>query len=262
MRVRQLLLVLVLSMAGALGSANAALLGNSCTILTGCAPDFNVTGLSVGYAYNGGIGEGILTVSGSTSDASFLPGQLNPWPDASDMTLAVDPDRSILVGNATDSGNRDFLMTMTVDSSGNLLDGLISMNGKVNSFFGPGNNTNPDFQGNQLYTAAANGVDLDGALIAAGSTITAMGYLNKTLDFRAALDPNSVLSMAGFGVGGQGILGVQGLGTGSGLIEWDTSWTATSASLGLVVPLPAAFWLFLSGIAVLFSTSRSRLMRS
>jgi len=261
MKASKFLLVGLWGLLGFTSTVNAALLSDNCTILSGCGPDFNITALSVGYAYDG-TSQGVLTVSGSTTDVSFLPDQLNPWPNASDMTIATDPDTSISVGNATTLGNKDLLMTMTVDSSGNLLSGSISMNGKVESIFTSSNNTNPAFQTAGFYTAAANGVDLDGALIAPGSTITAMGVLNNSLDFRASLDPNSVLSIAGLGSTGFGILGLQGLSTTSAFIEWDTSWTATGTSLGIALPVPAAFWLFLSGIGVLLSASKSRFSRS
>ncbi len=264
MKASKFLLVGLWGLLGFATSANAALLSDNCTILSGCGPDFNITGLSVDYAYDG-VSQGVLTVSGSTTDVSFLPDQLNPWPNASEMTgflAGTNPDTSIPIDNATTSGNKDFLMTMTVDSSGNLQSGSISMDGKVQQYFSSLTNTNPDFLVAGPYTAAANGVNLDGALIAAGSTITAMGFLNKSLDFRAALDPSSVLSIAGLGSTGFGILGVDGLSTTSTLIEWDTSWTAASASLGIALPVPAALWLFLSGIGVLLSASKSRFNRS
>ncbi len=255
MKVSRFLLVCMWSFLGFINSAGAALLGDVCTFAGGCGPDFAIIGANAGYVNNGG--GGTLTISGTTGNASFLPGQLEPWPDASETTGALagsDPDISINVIAATDSGNDDFFLTMTVDAAGNLLNGSMTMNGKVAQFFSSLNNTNPDFQTAGLYTAtSANGTALDGALIS-GSTITAMGFNATTIDFRADLDPTSVLSVAGFGAVGSGIISLSNF-AGATDIDWSTDWTAT-ATLDVVVPVPAALWLFLSGIAVLFSSAR------
>jgi len=261
MRASRFLLVGLWGLLGFTNSANAALLGTVCTFAGGCGPDFAILGASADYVYNGSVGT--LTISGTTGNASFLPGQLEPWPDATETMGALagkDPDISINVLAATALGNDNFSLTMTVDGAGSLLGGSMTMNGKVAQFFSSLNNTNPAFQTPGLYTAkSANGTALDGALIS-GSTITSMGFNASTIDFYAALDPGSVLSVAGFGTTGSGIIGLTNI-SGSGNIDWGTNWTAT-ASLDVVVPLPAALWLFLSGIAVLFSTSRSKLMNS
>ncbi|NOX09136.1 MAG: hypothetical protein GXP22_06565 [Gammaproteobacteria bacterium] len=200
-------------------------------------------------------------VNGTAGNTSFLPDQLSPWPDASDMTgiaAGTNPDTSILVSPATGPGNDDFSMTMSVDSSGNLLGGSMSLNGKVAQYFGGFSNTNPLFQTPGLYTAtAANGTVLDGALIS-GSSITAMGFDGTTIDFRAIIDSASLLSLAGYGSTAEGILSLSGITSSTNTVKWDESWTVSSATLDVAVPVPAAFWLFLSGIIALFSTSKSR----
>lgn len=235
--------------------AHAALLG-TCTFSGGCGPDFAILDAAVSYSYDGSIGT--LTVDGTAGNSSFLDGQLSPWPDESEVIGALagkDPDVSINVLPAT-AGNDDFLLTMTVDGSGNLIGGSMTMNGKVAQFFSSLNNTNPDFQTAGLYTAtSANGTLLDGALIS-GSSITDMGFGNTALDFRATLDPASLLTVAGFGDRASGVLSLNGISTASGNIEWDTGWTAASATLDVVVPVPAALWLFLSGAGLLFTTAR------
>lgn len=258
MRTSRILLVCMWGLLGFTSSASAALLGNVCTFAGGCGPDFAIIGANASYVNNGG--GGTLTINGTTGNASFLPGQLEPWPDASETTGALagtDPDVSINVIAATDLGNDNFMLNMTVDAAGNLLSGSMTMNGRVAQFFSSLNNTNPDFQTAGLYTAtSANGTELDGALIS-GSTITEMGFNATTIDFWAVLDPDSVLTLAGFGTTGAGIISLSNF-TGATGIDWSTDWTA-SATLDVVVPVPAALWLFLSGIAVLFSSaSRSR----
>lgn len=257
MKLTRFLLVLAFGLSsGLMNSANAALIG-ACTFPAGCGPDFNIVGLTVDYGYNAGLGKGTLTVNGTAGNASFLPDQLSPWPDASDMILAIDPDISIPVSSATTSGNDNFSMTMSVDGSGNLLGGGMTMNGKVAQFFSPLNNTNPAFQAFGLYTAtSANGVVLDGALIS-GSSMTAMGFDGTTIDFRATLDASSLLSLA-YGSTAEGILSLSGISSSTGLVKWDEDWTVSSATLDVAVPVPAAFWLFLSGMIALFSTSKSR----
>lgn len=238
-------------------SAQAALLG-TCTFAGGCGPDFAVLDASVLYNYNGSTGT--LTVTGTAGNASFFDGQLNPWPDASEVKgplAGTDPNVSIPVGVASGLGNDDFLMTLTVDGSGNLLSGSISMNGKVEQFFSSLNNDNPAFQTPGLYTAtSANGTVLDGALIAAGSSVVAMGFDLNVLDFQMTLDASSLLAQA-YGSAGAGILSMSGISSSSGVIEWSENWSATGV-LDVVVPVPAALWLFMSGLTVLGAVSRKR----
>ena len=239
--------------------ANAALLG-TCTFAGGCGPDFSILNAAAVYDWDDA-SSGTLTITGAVGNVSTLPGQLEPWPDASEMTgilAGTNPDVSIPVNPATVQGNDDFLLSLTVDGAGALQTGSLSMNGKVEKFFSSFNNSNTNFQAPGGYTAiSANGTVLDGALIAAGSTITALGFSGNVFDFDFTLHPSSVLAQA-FSSSGEGIATLTNISSSSGSIEWTQDWSAT-ANLDVIVPLPAAFWLFLSGMAALFSVSNSRL---
>jgi len=249
---------------GAQSIANAALLG-TCTFTGGCGPDFfipithGVGGGVISYDWDD-VSTGTLTLSGSVDNASFLDGQLgSPWPSNEINTPDLNPDAAIPV-SAGIAGN-SFSLTLTVDGSGSLISGSLGMNGKVSTFWGPLNTNDPDFftggiYGPGFYTAnTMNGTALDGTLIAAGSTITALGSNATAIDFRFDLGAGSLL--ADYGLSGAGLATFSGISTGS--IDWSQDWSATSVNLDVVVPLPAAFWLFLSGMAALVSVSKTRL---
>ncbi len=239
MRASRFMLVGLWGLLSFVGSANAALLG-VCTFPSGCGPDFAVTSANpIDYTYDAGSMTGVLSFSGTVGNASFLDGQL-------DQTFVDSFGSTSLAVLSATGGDEAFLMNMTIDSSGNLISGSLSMNGRVAGF--PGNVT----------ATSANGTALDGNLII-GGVIDQLGTDNvATIDFMGSIDASSLLTTAGFGTGLAGLIGLnQATNTSStGLIEWNESWTADVNSFDVVVPLPAAFWLFLSGITALISLSK------
>ena len=93
-------------------------------------------------------------------------------------------------------------------------------------------------------------------MITAGN-ISQIGWNNTTLDFLGGIDSSSLLTTAGYGTGLSGVLSLNqaSITSSSGSIQWDESWSA-SGTLDVVVPVPAAFWLFISGIIGLTSFMR------
>ncbi|MFQ5642652.1 MAG: hypothetical protein ACE5FQ_03025 [Thiogranum sp.] len=241
MRASRFLLVCVWGFLGFTSSANAALLG-VCTFAGGCGPDFAVTSTDpIDYTYNSGTGTGVLSFSGTVGNASFLDGQLDPSWAYGNTSLSVIP--------ATSSGDDAFILSLTMDSSGNLLGGSLSMNGKVMAY---------DAGAGGIQIAPSfNGTPLDGNLIVGGA-IAELGWNSSTIDFRGSIDPASLLTTAGYGTGLGGLISLNAATNTSstGNVEWDESWTATVTGFDVVVPLPAAFWLFLSGLTALFSVSK------
>ncbi len=239
MRASRFLLVGLWGFLGFVSSANAALLGTVCTFASGCGPDFAVTSTNpIDYAYNTGAGTGVLSFSGTVGNVSFLDGQLDP------AFSSQFGSTSIPVLSAT-GGDKAFLMSLTIDSTGNLISGSLSMNGRVVGF--PGSVT----------ATSANGTLLDGNLIVGGA-IDQLGWDNSNIDFTGSIDPTSLLSIAGYGTGLSGIISLNAATNTSstGNVEWNESWSAAVNGFDVVVPLPAAFWLFLSGITALFSVSK------
>jgi len=235
--IRRFLVIALLTLAGWTSSSHAALLG-VCTFSAGCGPDFNVSsGLSVDYTYNTGSNVGVLSVTSTVIDASFNAGQLDPAWTYGNTSLNV---------IATAGGNDNFALNFDVDSSGNLLgNSNITMNGRVVAF---------DLG---LHVAKSyNGTAIDGNLITGGS-ITQIGWNANTLDFIGNIDGSSLLTAAGFGNGVSGVLSMSGTISNGGTIRWDQSWTA-AGTLDVVVPVPAAAWLFASGLITLFSVSRRK----
>jgi len=239
MRASRFLLVGIWGLLGFTSSANAALLG-VCTFSNGCGPYFFIDGATVDYTYNAGTNEGVLTYNSTVGNASFLAGQL----DAGFVSNFGSTSIPVL---AASGGNDAFSMSLTVDGSGNLISGNLSMNGKVTGF--PGNVT---------ATSSFNGTALDGSLIV-GGTIAQLGWEATGLDFRGSISSSSVLANAGFGTGLSGLLNLSNVSTGS--IVWNQNWTATGL-MDVVVPLPAAFWLFLSGLTALFSVSKKAKLKA
>jgi len=238
MRVTRFMLVWALGLLGFASSANAALLG-VCTFAGGCGPDFAMVGAPVAYDYNVGTGTGELSINHTVGNASFLDGQLDAGFSSTfgSTSLPVIP--------AT-GGNDAFNMSMTIDGSGNLISGSLTMNGKVVGFAG----------GPPVTATSFNGTLLDGNLIV-GGTINQLGSDDiSRIDFLGSINSSSLLTTAGYGTGLGGVLSLTQatITSSSGFIEWDEDWTATG-SLDVVVPLPAAFWLFLSGLTALFSIS-------
>ena len=236
MKASKFLLVGLWGFLGFVSSANAALLG-VCTFASGCGPDFAVSSADpIDYTYDAGTGTGVLSFSGTMGNTGFLDGQLS-------TAFSDVYGNSVPVLDAT-GGVEAFLMSLTVDSTGNLISGSLSMEGRVVGF--PGNIT----------ADSANGTLLDGNLIAGGA-ITQLGTDNvATIDFVGNMDVSSVLNIAGFGTGFGGLIGLNQATITTGSIVWNQSWTADVNSFDVVVPLPAAFWLFLSGITALTSVSR------
>jgi len=239
MRASRFLLVGIWGLLGFTSSANAALLG-VCTFPAGCGPDFAITGAAVNYSYNAGTDQGVLTYNSTVGNASFLDGQLDPsWAYG---------NTSLTVRQATSTGNDDFTFKLTVDGSGNLLLGSgnsdITMNGQVMAF--------DSGAGGIQIAPSFNGTPLDGTLIT-GGTIAQLGWNATGLDFTGSINSSSLLTSAGFGTGVSGILNLSNISTGN--IVWNQNWGATGV-MDVVVPLPAAFWLFLTGLTALFSVSR------
>ena len=234
--IRKLSMVALLTLAGWVNTSNAALIG-VCTFAGGCGPDFNVsTGLSVDYTYNSGSDVGVLSITSTVSDASFLDGQLDPSWAFGNTSLSVIP---------VAGGNDNFTLSFDVDGSGNLLGtSNITMNGRVVAFSGG------------LQTASSfNGTSLDGNLITGGS-INQIGWNNSAIDFTGNIEAASLLNIAGFGTNMAGLLTLDSaMSSSTGNVEWDENWTS-GGTLDVVVPVPAAAWLFASGLLTLLTTSR------
>ena len=237
--IRKLSMVALLTLAGWVNTSNAALLG-VCTFASGCGPDFNVsTGLSVDYTYNAGSDVGILSITSTVSDASFLDGQLDPSWAFGNTSINVIP---------TVGGDDKFTLNFSVDGSGNLLGSSnITMNGRVFTFSG----------GPQI-AKSFNGTSLDGNLITGGS-INQIGWNNSAIDFRGNIDSDSLLNLAGFGTNVAGLLALDSsMSSSTGNVEWNESWTS-GGTLDIVVPIPAAVWLFASGLLTMLTVSRRKI---
>jgi len=232
MRASRFLLVGIWGLLGFTSSANAALLG-VCTFSAGCGPDFFIEGALVDYSYNNGTNEGVLTYNSTVGNASFLAGQLDAGWESTYGRISI----PVL---AASGGNDALSFSLTVDGSGNLISGSLSMNGKVIGF--PGGVVAP----------SSNGTLLDGNLIV-GGTIAQLGWDPTGLDFIGSINSSSLLTTAGFGTGLSGVLNLSNISTTN--IVWNQNWSATGV-MDVVVPLPAAFWLFLSGLTALFSVSK------
>ncbi len=241
---------------GAQSVVNAATIG-VCTFAGGCGPDFNIVSVSVDYAYNAGIDEGVLTITGVGGNVSFLEGQLDAtW---SATYEALDPSKlgriSIPVTSIpggpyqTVATNKDFSLTVTVDGNGSVVAGgasNVTMNGAA--WVNPSVGT----------AISANGTALDGTLITGGS-VNQIGSGGTGIDFVGNIDNSSLLTTAGFGTGFGGVLGLGSITTTSGVVEWNKSWESLSGNtLDVVVPVPAAAWLFLSGLTALVTVSRKK----
>ena len=239
--IRQLSMIALLTLAGWINTSNAALIG-VCTFASGCGPDFNVsTSLSVNYTYNTGSDTGSLSITSAVQDASFLDGQLDPTWAYGNTSLNV---------IATAGGNDNFTLNFSVDGSGNLLGSSdITMNGRVVAF-----------DGGLKVAKSFNGTSLDGNLITGGS-IDQIGWNNTALDFIGSMNNSSLLAIAGFGGASNSVSGLLSMGStissSTGNIEWDENWTA-GGTLDVVVPVPAAAWLFASGLIALLSVSRRK----
>jgi hypothetical protein len=229
---------------------HAALLGVG-TFSSGFGPDFNVsTGITVGYAYSGIDGvdgsTGVLKIESTVSDVSFLEGQL-------DATWESKYGRTSLNVSPATAGDDKFYFELTIDSSGNIVAGAntVTMNGKVRAF-------DATVPGLFSTASSANGTVLDGNLIV-GGTVTQLGWQDDFIDFIGSIDNSSLLTTAGYGAGLSGVLNINGITTTSGAVEWNRDWTGDSSStLDVVVPVPAAVWLFLSGLTGLITISRKQ----
>jgi len=229
-------------------TANAALIG-VCTFASGCGPDFAISGMNINYTYNGGSSTGVLSIDGTVGNASFTDGQLDSaWVNTThSITGNTYGSTSLGVYGAPFSsvGNDQFSLSINLDSSGSVLGSSVSMNGLVGIF-----------DGGMQTAVSANGTLLDGNLITAGS-VSQIGWNNTVLDFVGDIDASSLLNTAGYGTGLGGVLSLNqaSITSSSGSIQWDESWSA-SGTFDVVVPVPAAFWLFISGFIGLTSFMR------
>ena len=233
-------------MAGWIGSTNAALLG-VCTFASGCGPDFNIVGMNIDYSYNGGSDTGVLSINGTVGNASFLNGQLDDTWVNTTHSITGNPygstSLSVVGAPFSTAGNDNFSLSINVDGSGNVSGGSATMNGLVGIF-----------DGGMQTAISSNGTLLDGNLIT-GGTISQIGWNDSTLDFIGSINSDSLLTTAGFGTGLSGVLALNSasISSSSGTIVWNEDWTA-SGTLDVVVPVPAAIWLFISGIIGLTAT--------
>lgn len=236
---KRLLLTTLLCFTGWVSSSNASLIG-VCTYSGGnnpeCTPDFSIGVSSVNFDYLNN-GTGTLTINGLVGNATFADGQLQGISGDSTHTVygALPPS---LGGVATDD---IFSLTATIDTSGAVTSSNITMNGRVG--FNPA-------------VVSANGTTLDGNLIT-GATIDQLGWISNKIDFTGIFDASSLLYIAGFEDTVSGLLSITSFDTGSEVV-WNSDWSSSSATLDVVVPVPAAFWLFLSGLTALISTTRRR----
>jgi len=247
---RKLSLVVLLTVSGWVGTTQAALIG-VCTFAGGCGPDFNIIGMSIDYSYNGGSNTGVLSINGTVGNASFLDGQLDSTWVNTTHSITGDPYGStsltVLGAPFSAAGNDNFSLSINVDGSGNVLGGNATMNGLVGVF-----------DGGAQTALSSNGTLLDGNLIT-GGTISQIGWNNSALDFVGSINSSSLLTTAGFGTGLSGLLSLTpaSISSSSGNIEWDENWSA-SGTLDVVVPVPAALWLFISGLIGLVTFSRKK----
>lgn len=246
--IRKFTMIALITIAGWSSQANAALVG-ACTFAAGCGPDFNIVGMgAVSYNYNAGSGTGDLIINGTVGNASFIDGQLDPW---SSTLYGSGPNAGTAYGNtsllalgapASSVGNDNFSLTLTVDSSGSIISSSVSMNGFIGVY-----------DGGFVPAVTTGGTTLNGNLIENGF-ITDLGWSGTTIDFLGGIGGTSLLAEFGPGLGG--VLSLSNLDIGT--VQWDQSWTAQSATLDVVVPIPAAIWLFTSGLMALVSVSRRK----
>jgi len=249
--IRKLSMVALLTLTGWINTSNAALVG-ACTLQQGCGPDFAITGMgAINYTYNAGTDTGVLNINGTVGNASFLAGQLdNTWENT---LYAGGPNAGnpygrtslmVLGGTNSSAGNDDFALNITVDGTGALISSSVTMNGAVGVF-----------DGGFVKAISASGLTLDGNLILDGS-ITQLGWSGTTIDFLGSIGGSSLLA-TDYGTSLGGVLGLSNMDIGA--VQWDQSWSAQSATLDVVVPVPAAAWLFASGLIALFATSRRKI---
>ncbi len=235
-----------------------------CTAPT-CLPDFSAFTTTktaaipriINYTWDSGSQQGTLSVQANMGNALFEDGQIDsPWPGASET--AVNPNQPLVLA-ASASGNDNYDLNVTVDGSGNLIGaGTFTMNGRVGQFWSNVNNTNPNFQIPGIYTVSSGGVALDGALAAAGTTVTDFGGSGLGMSWVGNLDPTSLLVQSGLSNGFvNGTINLLDISSSDGLIQWQENWTAR-ANMSTAVPVPTAFWLFMSGIMALFSMARTK----
>jgi len=231
-------------------ATHAALIG-VCTFASGCGPDFAIAGMNINYAYNGGSNTGVLSINGTVGNASFTDGQLDSsWTNTThSITGNAYGSTSLGVYGAPFSsvGNDLFSLSINLDGSGNVLGSSVSMNGLVGVF-----------DAGMQTAVSANGTLLNGSLITSGS-IDQIGWNNSVMDFTGYIDASSLLTAAGYGTGLGGVLSLNAasITTSTGAIQWDENWSASGA-LDVVVPVPAAFWLFFSGLIGLTSFLRKK----
>lgn len=247
---KRFLFASLLCLTGWTGSSNASLLG-VCTFAGGCGPDF-FTPVTANYVYNAGSDSGVLTLSGNVGNSAFLDGQLDStWANTINHLGNPYGNNPLLVLPGTGTGpspstNDEFNLSFTVDGNGNLIAGTndVTMNGRVIA-------VDSNVAGNLSTAISYNGTALDGSLIT-GGTIEAIGWAGSVLDFTGQIDGSSLLTTAGYG---QGLTGILSLGSTVPNIVWDQSWSG-NGTLDVVVPVPAAVWLFVSGLLGLTSLAR------
>jgi hypothetical protein len=247
--IRKILIVIMFGVSSWVSTSHAALIG-ACTFSGGCGPDFTIAMTSIGYDYTAGSNTGVLSINGTVGNASFTDGQLDDtWVNtAHGITGNPYGSTSLGVFGAPFStvGNDLFSFQLQVDGSGNVLGSNMTMNGLVGVF------------DSGMQTAiSSNGTLLDGNLIT-GGTISQIGWDGSALDFLGNIDSGSLLTVAGYRNHLGGILTLNSISTGT--IVWNEDWTASASlsTLDVVVPVPAAFWLFVSGLAGLISITRKK----
>jgi len=232
-------------------SANAALIG-TCTFSGGCSPDMflSVSSASFSSAGNGGT----LTLSGSGGNASFAAGELQDY--AGGLT-------SVNIAAQGGFGDANWSISIAVDGSGNFDGaGAISVNGEIIDA-ATFNVANIAASGNPwLSLVSANGTSMagdlvDGTVTDAGTQVNASGgnVSSVIVDFRFDQDPSSVMYQAGFQPGA-GVIALSNLSVTDPGDVWNSSWTASTATVDVVLPVPGAAWFFASALMGLTAVRR------
>lgn len=214
------------------GAAHAAPLN-----LTKTYPDFL---LASGQSYSYNAGTGILTISGTIGS----------------YTGHTPPSPQLVVTNHPTNGSylEAFSLTAQLDGSGNVLSGSFEIDGVVRTSTFP----NPSCASSPYCVKYDGSTNANGLL---SGNLTEFGWSSGTgsngvLEFRFD-QADGIIGDLGFLSGGM-ILTVQSSTLSNfGAQALTTSWTGTGVGDVFVVPVPAAAWLFLSGLGLLgWSTKR------
>ena len=235
-------------------SANAALIG-TCTFAGDCSPDMFLSVSSASFSSSGS--GGTLTLSGLGGNASFGAGELQDYP--SGLT-------SVQIASQGAFGNNAWSVTIAIDSAGNFASGgSISVNGEIidASTFDVGNVAASGNPWDSLVSAngtAMAGNLVDGTMTNAGTQVNESGgdVSAVLVDFRFDQSLTSVMNLAGFAPGA-GVIALSNLSVTDPADVWNTSWTASTATIDVVLPVPAAAWFFASALIGLSAVRRKAL---